>query len=226
MEKESPLLRTVLLMIFWIPGILTGTVLEEKVFVFPKASVDSYVLLKPNLQQGFQRFTISLQFYTDLTRTFVLFSAASPQHDNEILIIRHPHEYHTCVGGECIIFQVPSLASRTTVRWESVCMTWDSATGIIQLWLDGRRLPRKGVTKGYQVKRDMVVILGQEQDSYGGSFEVGQSFVGEMAEVYLWDTVLSAAQISGIQSRMTSTPLVDWRSLNFEIKGYVLIEPS
>ncbi|KAK9391207.1 mucosal pentraxin-like [Crotalus adamanteus] len=225
MEKKPPWLCTVLLVIFCIPGILTEKILEGKAFVFPKTSVDSYVLLKPDLQQGLRHFTLSLEFFTDLTRSHVLFSAASQDHDNEILLIRHLEEYHACVGGECAVFTVPRLAARSTFRWESVCTTWDSTTGIIQLWLDGQRLPRKGVAKGYEVKTDLVVMLGQEQDSYGGSFDGDESFVGEIAEVYLWDNVLPAEQIRNMQKHTTPAPLVAWTSLKFEIQGYVLTEP-
>lgn len=193
--------------------------------MFPKTSTDSYVLLKPDVQQGLRQFTLSLEFFTDLTRSYVLFSAASRDHDNEILLMRHLDEYHTCVGGECTIFTVPRLTARSTFRWESVCTTWDSTTGIVQLWLDGQRLPRRGVAKGYEVKTDLVVMLGQEQDSYGGNFDGGQSFVGEIAKVYLWDNVLPAEQICNIQQHTTPAPLVAWTSLKFEIRGYVLTEP-
>ncbi|XP_026572125.1 mucosal pentraxin-like [Pseudonaja textilis] len=225
MEKKPPWFFTALLVTFCISGILTEKILQGKVFVFPKASTNSYVLLKPNLQQGLRHFTLSLEFFTDLTRSFVLFSAASQDHDNEILLIRHPEEYHTCVGGECAVFTMPKLTARSTVSWESICMTWDSATGILQLWLNGQRLPRKGVAKGYEVKVDLVVMLGQEQDSYGGTFDADQCFVGEIAEVYLWDNVLPAEQIRNIQQHTTPAPLVAWTSLKFEIQGYVLMEP-
>ncbi|XP_034280231.1 mucosal pentraxin-like [Pantherophis guttatus] len=225
MEKKSLCLCTVLLVTFCIPGILTEKILEGKAFVFPKSSTDSYVILRPDLQQGLRHFTLSLEFFTDLTRSYVLFSAASQDHDNEILLMRHLEEYHTCVGGECAVFIVPRLTARSTFHWESICTTWDSASGIVQLWLNGQRLPRKGAAKGYQVKTDLVMMLGQEQDSYGGSFNSDESFVGEIAEVYLWDNVLPAEQIRNMQKHTTPAPLVAWTSMKFEIQGYVLTEP-
>ena len=40
-----------------------------------------------------------------------------------------------------------------------------------------------------------IVILGQDQDDYGDSFELDQSFFGEMYAVNLWSSVLSADEI-------------------------------
>ncbi|XP_039222146.1 mucosal pentraxin-like [Crotalus tigris] len=225
MEKKHPWVCTVFLVVFCIPGILTNTNLEGKGFVFPKPSADSYVLLKPNLDQDLRELTLCLRFFTDLTRSFSLFSAASREHDNEILLFQKPQSFDVCVGVECANFPFPRFLERSPFQWESVCATWDSATGIVQLWLDGKRLPRKGIAKGYEVKADLMVMLGQDQDSYGGKLDVAQSFVGEMAEVYLWDKVLPLQEFDNFQTPVTPNPLVDWTSLNFEIRGYVLTEP-
>ena len=46
------------------------------------------------------------------------------------------------------------------------------------------------------IKSDGIVILGQDQDNYGGGFEQHQSFVGEMHGVNMWIKVLSAEEIS------------------------------
>ncbi|XP_061461774.1 mucosal pentraxin-like [Rhineura floridana] len=208
-------------------GTLSQTSMDGKVFVFPKESDTAYALLKPTLEEPLQRFTVCLSFFTDLTRQFSLFSASSRQHDNEILLFRHPAEFHVCVGGQCLAYKVPSLAERiSSLHWETACVTWESATGIVQLWLGGQPLPRKGVAKGYRVKTDLVVMLGQDQDSYGGSLEAGQSFVGEMADVYMWDSVLPPEQLRQFQKDRIPTPLVDWAALKFEIKGYVVTEPT
>ncbi|ETE56666.1 C-reactive protein, partial [Ophiophagus hannah] len=199
--------------------------LDGKAFVFSKLSANSYVLLKPNLDQGLRQLTLCLRFFTDLTHSVSLFSAASQDHDNEILLWRNPHGFEMCVGGECAVFMMPNPSDRSAIRWVSVCTTWDSATGIVQLWLDGQRLPRKGASRGYEVKKDLMVMLGQEQDSYGGCFEVQQSFVGEIADVYLWDKVLTAKALNKTQLPVASNPLLDWTSLKFEIQGDILTEP-
>ncbi|KAG8146153.1 hypothetical protein E2320_012537 [Naja naja] len=193
MEKDRLLLCTVLL-IFSVPGIFTNTGkssfhdLGGKAFVFSKLSANSHVLLKPNLDQSLRQLTLCLRFFTDLTRSFSLFSAASRYQDNEILLWRNPHGFEVCVG-------------------------------------DGQRLPRKGSARGSGVKTDLMVMLGLEQDSYGGCFDVKQSFVGEIAEVSLWDKVLTAKGVNKTQLPGASKPLLDWTSLKFQIQGDIVTEP-
>ncbi|KAL8184365.1 UNVERIFIED_CONTAM: hypothetical protein K2H54_015219 [Gekko kuhli] len=207
-------------------GALAQTSLDGKVFVFPSPSTNSYVLLKPSLPERLHQFTACLRFYTDLTREFSLLSCSSQNHDNEILILKSsPTVYNVYVGGNSLSYTVSGNTEQGR-RWENICLAWNSTTGIIQLWVDGLALPRKGLSKGYVLKTDLVMLLGQDQDSYGGSFDQQQSFVGEMAEVYLWDTVLPPEQLRRIQREKVPIPLVDWTALNFETKGYVVLEPT
>uniref|UniRef100_A0A8C6Y905 Pentraxin (PTX) domain-containing protein n=1 Tax=Naja naja TaxID=35670 RepID=A0A8C6Y905_NAJNA len=201
MEKDRLLLCTVLL-IFSVPGIFTNTDLGGKAFVFSKLSANSHVLLKPNLDQSLRQLTLCLRFFTDLTRSFSLFSAASRYQDNEILLWRNPHGFEVCVGGECAVFIMPNPSDRSAIRW---------------------RLPRKGSARGSGVKTDLMVMLGLEQDSYGGCFDVKQSFVGEIAEVSLWDKVLTAKGVNKTQLPGASKPLLDWTSLKFQIQGDIVI---
>ncbi|KAJ6657055.1 hypothetical protein lerEdw1_003056 [Lerista edwardsae] len=214
------------LLIIGLSGVLTQTSLEKKVFVFPKISEDAHVLLKTSPEQPLRQFTVCLRFYTDLTRPFSLFSAASQKRDNEILLFKtRPTLYEVSVGNEDATFVVPHDPEKATY-WESVCMTWASETGVVQLWLDGQPLPRKGLARGYDIPAELVMLLGQEQDSFAGSFDADQSFAGEMAELYLWDSVLPPNQLVRLQKDGAPKPLVDWTALDFELKGYVLVEPS
>ncbi|KAJ7307145.1 hypothetical protein JRQ81_009128 [Phrynocephalus forsythii] len=208
------------------PPCLSGkSGLDGKVFVFPKPSATDYVLLKPAIQAPLQRLTLCLDFFTDLDRSFSLFSAASAQQDNEILFfIIFPNKYEVCVGGSCITFLVPKATDGSSSHWETACMAWESTTGIVQVWANGQPLPRKAVARGHQIPRDLVVMLGQEQDSYGGSLDTRQSFVGEMAEVYMWDTVVPPDQLRRIRRYGVPAPLLDWAALKYEIKGQVSIE--
>ena len=40
-----------------------------------------------------------------------------------------------------------------------------------------------------------MLVLGQEQDSVGGSFYANQSFMGEMTDVNIWDHVIKDQEI-------------------------------
>ncbi|XP_003226553.2 mucosal pentraxin [Anolis carolinensis] len=224
MKNSTPV--SLLLVLISFSGVLSETSLDGKVFVFPSSSDNSYVLLKPALKQPLQRFTICLNFFTDLSRSFSLISVASREQDNEILFMKHPNEYEICLRGQCIRFHVPGNMDRTASHWENACITWDAVTGIVQLWIDGQPLPRKGIARGLRVPTDVVMMLGQEQDTYGGSLDASQSFIGEIAKVYMWDTALPPDQLRRIRKDTEPPLLVDWTALDFEIKGYVVIEPA
>ena len=54
----------------------------------------------------------------------------------------------------------------------------------------------KGFKTGAKIQGSGIVVIGQEQDVYGGKFEATQSFVGKMATVNIWSKVMSSREIS------------------------------
>uniref|UniRef100_A0ACB8G8Y1 Uncharacterized protein n=1 Tax=Sphaerodactylus townsendi TaxID=933632 RepID=A0ACB8G8Y1_9SAUR len=162
---ELPVLWPVLLL--GLSGALAQTNLDEKVFVFPKSSTNSYIQLKPHLSEPLRQFTVCLSFYSDLSRELALLSCASRNTANEILLLKYsPTVYHVYVGGNYHAYTVSGSTDRGN-HWENVCVAWNSTTGIVQLWIDRMPIPRKGLSKDYAITTDLVMMLGQEQDSYG-----------------------------------------------------------
>ncbi|XP_035751738.1 serum amyloid P-component [Egretta garzetta] len=197
--------------------------LYRKVFVFRKDPSDAYVVLRAKLEQPLQNFTVCLRSYTDLTRPHSLFSYATKAQDNEILLFKpKPSEYRLYVGGKFVTFRVPEGHG----DWEHVCASWESATGIAEFWLNGKPWPRKGLQRGYTVGVEAAILLGQEQDAFGGGFDVYNSFSGELAEVYLWDVGLSPDKMrAAYQSLYLPPAVLAWKSLVYEVKGDVVVKP-
>lgn len=103
--------------------------------MFPQASNDSYVLLQARPEHPLLNFTVCLRSYTDLTRPHSLFSYATKEQDNEILLLKFkPTEYHFYVGGKYVAFHIPE----NYMDPEHVCVTWESPSGIVRFWLNGR----------------------------------------------------------------------------------------
>ncbi|XP_062453618.1 serum amyloid P-component-like [Rhea pennata] len=198
--------------------------LVNKVFVFPQETKGSYVLVKARPDQPLQNFTVCLRSYTDLTRPYSLFSYATKAQDNDILLIKsRPGEYWLYVGGKFVSFHVPMGSPMGS---EHICASWESTTGIVSFWFNGKPWPRKGMQKGYIVSHEAVIVLGQDQDSYGGGFETGQSFVGEISDVYMWDLGLSGREVkSAMYNSPIQAPIFGWRNLPYEIKGEVYLKP-
>lgn len=81
--------------------------------------------------------------------------------------------------------------------WHHVCITWENIKGNFKIYLDGQ-LATQGseLSTNQTVKPGGFAVLGQDQDTIGGDFVVSDAFVGELAEVNLWDVVLSATDVA------------------------------
>ncbi|XP_077179633.1 serum amyloid P-component-like isoform X1 [Paroedura picta] len=196
--------------------------LSSKVFLFRNEPSEDYVLLNTPPKEPLQNFTICLRSYTDLTRPCGLFSYATHSEDNEILLLKpRPGEYRVFVGGESVSYKVPE----DPVNWEHVCFGWESATGTVEFWMNGKPWPRKGLKKGYTVPTEAFIVLGQVQDHYGGSADSYNSFSGELADVYMWDFLLSPHKMrSAYQEWKLPSGVLGWKNLQYEIKGDVVLK--
>ncbi|NXF53425.1 SAMP protein, partial [Oceanites oceanicus] len=197
--------------------------LEYEVFVFPQKTKDSHVLVTVKPEQPLQNFTLCLWSYTDLTRPYSLFSYATKAQDNEILLFKNnPSEYRFYVGGRFVSFNVPTSIAVS----EHVCASWESSTGIVGFWLNGKPWPRKGLQRGYAVGAEAAIVLGQEQDAFGGRFDAQQSFVGEISSVYMWDTGISTSGVLAAKyNNPSEAPIFGWRNFPYKIVGEVYLKP-
>ncbi|KAK1895937.1 C-reactive protein [Dissostichus eleginoides] len=198
--------------------------LSGKMFTFPQESNTAYVQLTPN-GLDFGAITVCLRTITDLNRNHALFSLSAPPSDSDAFII------FKSTADEIIIY-VHANPGRfggedyKVNTWHSICSTWDSVTGVAQLWLDNKPFIRKYV--GGARIRNPVIIIGQEQDSHGGGFDKTQSFVGMISDVHMWDYTLSACEIQKYMVDRNLTPgnVLNWKALDYRTYGRVLTEPK
>lgn len=200
--------------------------MHKKAFVFPTASDNSYVSLNAQLKKPLKAFTVCLYVYTDLstTRGYSIFSYATEEQFDEILLFWSKDiGYSFSVGGDEIIFKVSDIPVDPT----HLCASWESITGIAELWVDGKPMVRKSVNKGYILGSEASIILGQDQDSFGGSFEEQQSLVGDIGDVNMWDFALSPREINTVYAGGKFTPnVLDWRELTYQVHGEVYVKPQ
>ncbi|KAK2084499.1 hypothetical protein P7K49_037532 [Saguinus oedipus] len=201
------------------------TDMSTKAFVFPKESDNSYVSLKAQSTKPLKAFTVCLHVYTELslTRGYSIFSYATKKQSNEILIFwSKDRGYTLTVGGPEVLFETSEVTAPV-----HICTSWESASGIVEFWLDGKPRVRKSLQKGYTVGTEASIILGQEQDSFGGGFETNQSLVGDIGDVNMWDFVLSPDQINTVYAGGIFSPnVLDWRALKYEVHGEVYTKPQ
>ncbi|XP_033983376.1 C-reactive protein-like isoform X2 [Trematomus bernacchii] len=198
--------------------------LTDKMFTFPQESNTAYVKLTPK-RVDFGAITVCLRTITDLNRNHGLFSLSAPPSDSNAFLIFNP-----AAGG----IQIYAHNKQGTFRgdykvntWHSICSTWDSVTGLVQLWLDNKPFIRKYV--GGARIRNPVIIIGQlikERYPHGGGFDKTQSFVGMISDVHMWDYTLSACEIQKYMLDRNLTPgnVLNWKALDYTTYGRVLTE--
>ncbi|XP_063047153.1 mucosal pentraxin-like [Engraulis encrasicolus] len=201
--------------------------LTGKMFTFPVESDTAHVVLVPLPTQikTLTAVTVCLRFFSDQTRAQSLFSFATPAHSNAFLLYKNIHSmYEINVYDNVVAFRAMEDIPN---QWNSVCATWDSKTGIAQLWVNGKPSARKGVHRGGPITEEPSIILGQDQDSYGGTFDKAQSFVGMVTDVHMWNSVLSYSALALYMNRIPQAHdgnVINWESLDFTCRGYVLVE--
>ncbi|XP_033983391.1 C-reactive protein-like [Trematomus bernacchii] len=192
-----------------------------KMFTFPQESNTAYVKLTPE-RVDFGAITVCLRTITDLNRNHALFSLSTPSDSNAFLIFKPTADgIQIYVLGQKETFGGEDYKVNT---WHSICSTWDSVTGVAQLWLDNKPFIRKYV--GGARIRNPSIVLGQEQDSHGGGFDKTQSFVGMISDVHMWDYTLSACEIQEYVDELNFTPgnVLNWKALDYTTYGRVLTE--
>ncbi|XP_059196193.1 serum amyloid P-component-like [Centropristis striata] len=196
--------------------------LSDKMLTFPQKTKTANVRLT-TLIKDFSAVTVCLRFITDLDRAHSLFSLSTRHHHNAFLI------FWTASKDECAVYVGNTFATfgikdYKPNEWHSICSTWDAASGLVQLWLDGKPSTRKYVG-GPRITYP-IVILGQEQDSYGGSFHIDQSFVGMLSDVHMWNHVLSPCEIQRYMDDLNFRPgnALNWGALECRVTGRVLNE--
>ncbi|XP_004390286.1 C-reactive protein-like [Trichechus manatus latirostris] len=205
-----------------LPSAFSAIDMSKKAFVFPKESDDSFVRLISQQKQPLKAFTVCLYVYSDLPRGYSIFSYNTRTQDNEILLFKEKTgEYSISVGGTDIFFKYPGNSAPL-----HMCITWESVSGIVELWVDGKPMVRKSLKRGYSVGWEANIVLGQEQDSFGGNFNKEQCLVGEIGDVNMWDFVLSPGEIRSVYSGESFSPnVLTWRALAYEMYGEVFTKP-
>ena len=112
--------------------------------------------------------------------------------------------------------------------WQHLCLTWENTQGVMKLYKDGQFTEQvtKNATKNYVLKAGGFLVLGQEQDSFGGGFDRKQTFHGRLASVNIWDKVLSEGDIAA-QYTNCSIPhgsVINWSVFKNLTHGNVTVE--
>ncbi|XP_044182033.1 neuronal pentraxin receptor-like [Acropora millepora] len=134
-----------------------------------------------------------------------------------------------------LLFYINGRQVRTGVSvndgsWHHVCASWKSENGWWNMYKDGREEARgSGFKTGYTIKTDGILIIGQEQDAFGGRFDPKQNYIGELTDLNIWNRVLSPIEIVDMSKscHLGEGNVKKWSDFKVGIRGNVrVISPS
>ncbi|KAM9770676.1 LOW QUALITY PROTEIN: neuronal pentraxin-1-like [Menidia menidia] len=148
------------------------------------------------------------------------FSYAVPGQANEMVLIEwgnNPMEF--LINDK--VAKLPFLINDG--KWHHLCITWTTRDGMWEAFQDGvTRGSGENLAPYHPIKPDGVLVLGQEQDTLGGGFDATQAYVGELANLNIWNRKLSVAEIYSLAtcgSRSPAGNVFSWTESNIEIFG-------
>ncbi len=129
----------------------------------------------------------------------------------------------------CFIYFI--VETRTGIeenQWHHFCITLENTEDDWQFYKDGK-LADTGTGKmiNHTIPSGGTVVIGQNQTSMGGGFDYDTAFgPGEVTEVNLWGTVLSASDIAAQHANCTMArgQAHSWAQLKDGVHGDVQIK--
>ncbi|XP_029905498.1 adhesion G-protein coupled receptor D2 [Myripristis murdjan] len=107
--------------------------------------------------------------------------------------------------------------------WHSVCVSWSQNGGRWALFTDGLLVGKgDGLHGTVSIGPDGLFIIGQEQDTFGGSFKKDESFSGSITELHIWERVLNDSEIHTMEkqcSPISSGLVFKWSGAAVEIES-------
>ncbi|XP_054636428.1 neuronal pentraxin-1-like isoform X1 [Dunckerocampus dactyliophorus] len=148
------------------------------------------------------------------------FSYAVPGQANELVLIEwgnNPMEF--LINDK--VAKLPFLINDG--KWHHLCITWTTRDGMWEAFQDGvMRGSGENLAPYHPIKPEGVLVLGQEQDILGGGFDATQAFVGELANLNIWNRKLSITEIYNLATCNSKAPtgnVFSWMESNIEIFG-------
>ncbi|KAG8449832.1 hypothetical protein GDO86_016487 [Hymenochirus boettgeri] len=198
--------------------------MKNEVFIFPKKSVSDYVILTPMLTDPLKNMTVCLRTYTDLRpgqQALFTIGITNPTSRHTFSIFESVSNYFlTYINNSGVHFQ----RDPDVREWRHICVSWDSTTGLFQLWVNDKKYPRTMLQRGYSIDLKEVIVLGQMQLNKGKEWDSTASFQGEICDVNMWDKVLSTEEVGAAMLYGGNGNIISWESLHYQIKGDVLIQ--
>ena len=148
-----------------------------------------------------------------------LFSYANSSFDNEFLIGVSSGGVDITLKGTEYKASSVTAAEILDGKEHTVSVSWNSITGTLDLYLDGKiRQSWSNVKTGEKIATGSGFLsIGQEQDSQGNNFDANQTFDGVLEDVRVYSQALDANQILANRNTVLSSGLhAHWNFNDFD----------
>lgn len=157
-------------------------------WTFTNGSTSTYMIKNP-ISMPTTTCSYEIWCKTTIGGTAII-SYASSAADNDFLLF-DPSSLGLYVG----LTAVSSGVSITDGNWKQVVRTSNRTTGAETLYINGVSQFSTTLSAGTSITTGGSLVLAQEQDSIGGSFDPNQAFGGNISIFRLYNTVLTADQV-------------------------------
>uniref|UniRef100_A0A8C4T705 Pentraxin 4, long n=1 Tax=Erpetoichthys calabaricus TaxID=27687 RepID=A0A8C4T705_ERPCA len=173
----------------------------KSMLYFPNSSTDDYVTFKKGVSTGIHELSICTWLQVGSGYLGTMLSYATEENDNKLVLHGRNSTTQTSIHfviGDPAYRELP-VDSLLDGKWHHICLIWSSIEGKYWYYID-RRLVSTGskFQKGYEISPGGSLVIGQEQDSMGGGFDITESFVGSLAGFAVWNQALTPGEVSGI----------------------------
>ncbi|XP_067825590.1 adhesion G-protein coupled receptor D2 [Heptranchias perlo] len=111
-------------------------------------------------------------------------------------------------------------------QWHHICVTWQKENGAWSIYADGIKVSSgDGCYSSQIIAGSGTFIIGQDQDSLGGTFKQNEAFSGNITDLNIWTHALDVSQITAVN--VCSLPqrnlIYEWNLDSLEIEPTVQI---
>jgi len=173
---------------------------------FPEeVSINNYVKLNPDFSKLGTSLSICtwIKIFRNSREVHFWFSyAAVPSKTNEILL----SDYDGLWLGSTGYNWKPVVMLKN--EWYHYCFTWSGATKLMDIYLNGVLVKsQQSSASNIHSAPGNVLILGQDQDTMGGSFDVKQSFGGDIHQLNVFSRKLRLEEVAAMYFNGRCSPV-------------------
>lgn len=162
-----------------------GTMEDAKALRFPKeVSMNNYVKLSPAISKPLTAVSVCtwMKKSLDPRVMHMWFSYAVTDSANEIALTDW---MHNIFGSTWMKNHVILLKN----EWYHLCVTWSASSSKMNYYVNGVAVDSINHSAS-SVRAGGILILGQDQDLYGGGFDVSQTFGGDLYQLNVFSREL------------------------------------